>query len=135
TIIWPVSTGCNPRSVSSCKRLPRERIPPPMRPLDDFLQKPGYELLVGADHGGLEIKQALIGHLRARGVNVRDAGPCSLDPADDYPDFAGIVSRAISHGSADAGILICRTGIGMSINANRFHYVRAALATRPELAR
>lgn len=105
-----------------------------MRALDDFQQAADFTLLIGSDHGGYETKQALVEHLTGKGVKVRDVGPCSLDPADDYPDYAAQVAEAISHGTADCGILICRAGIGMSINANRFHYVRAALANTPEMA-
>ncbi len=106
-----------------------------MRPLEDFLDTPAFTLVIGSDHGGFEVKAHLIDHLRAKGVTVDDVGPCQLNPADDYPDFAGIVGRQIAAGEADCGILICRAGIGMSINANRFHHVRAALVLNEKMAR
>lgn len=100
----------------------------------DFTQAP-YKLLIGSDHGGWELKNALVRHLQHRGVNVGDVGPDRFDPEDDYPDFANALSRQIAVDEAQAGVLICRSGIGMCINANRYHNVRAALATSAEIAR
>ncbi len=96
--------------------------------MEDFTTK-SPRIAVGSDHGGWELKKALIAHLRTRGITVMDEGPFHLDPQDDYPDFANSVARKIIRGEADAGILLCRTGIGMCINANRYHSIRAALVT------
>ena len=98
-----------------------------MKETVDFITRP-YHLLVGSDHGGWELKSSLVAHLEKKGIDVEDVGPFSHDPDDDYPDYANMVAGRISRGEADSGILICRTGIGMTINANRYHYVRAALA-------
>ena len=96
----------------------------------------GNELTVavGTDHGGFELKKELLKALSEKNIKVKDFGPYELDPADDYPDFSNEAAKAVSRGEADCGILICRSGIGMSINANRFNYVRAALAADSETA-
>ncbi|UKI34222.1 MAG: RpiB/LacA/LacB family sugar-phosphate isomerase [Lentisphaeria bacterium] len=64
-----------------------------------------------------------------------DCGPFSFDAADDYSDFGAPVARAIARGEAECGILICRSGVGMGILANRVHGVRAVVADNPELAK
>ncbi|MGE4579347.1 MAG: ribose 5-phosphate isomerase B [Desulfuromonadales bacterium] len=84
-------------------------------------------LIIASDHGGLELKEALKTYLQNRQVDVRDLGTNGSESVD-YPDFGEKVARAVSLGEADAGILICGTGIGMSIVANKFPGVRAALA-------
>ena len=91
-------------------------------------------IAVGADHGGFEVKQTLIAALTANQINVVDAGAFSLEKTDDYPDFAAVVAGKVSRGEADAGILICRSGIGMAIAANRFHGVRAVVCKDKETA-
>jgi len=83
-------------------------------------------LLVGSDHGGYALKQAVLDVLRQRGIECADYGTDGPDSVD-YPDFAAKVAAAVSAGEADAGVLICGTGIGMSISANKFSGVRAAL--------
>ncbi len=88
---------------------------------------------VAADHGGFELKQHLVNHLSMAGVLVTDFGTTSKESVD-YPDFAGLVARALSKGEADYGVLICTTGIGMSIAANRYSAIRAALVHNPEMA-
>ncbi|MDY6848246.1 MAG: ribose 5-phosphate isomerase B [Thermodesulfobacteriota bacterium] len=85
-------------------------------------------IAIGSDHGGLALKEAVIDLLRRRGHEVIDVGTNSLDSVD-YPDFGEKVARMVSSGEADNGILICGTGIGMSIVANKFPRVRAALVT------
>ena len=82
----------------------------------------------GADHGGFALKEALMTRLRAEGIKVVDCGPSAYDPADDYPVYGAAVARAIVRGEADCGVLVCRTGCGMVITANRFHGIRAAQA-------
>ncbi|MDT8441283.1 MAG: ribose 5-phosphate isomerase B [Desulfuromonadales bacterium] len=91
-------------------------------------------LVIGSDHGGLELKGAVIRMLRDRGEQVDDLGTDN-DDSVDYPDFALKVAGAVSRGEADAGLLVCGTGIGMSIVANKFPGVRAALATDEYMAR
>lgn len=83
-------------------------------------------LAIGSDHGGYELKQAIIELLQEREVAYRDMGT-SGDESVDYPDFADKVARAVAAGEARAGILICGTGIGMSISANKRSGIRAAL--------
>jgi len=85
-------------------------------------------IAVGSDHGGLELKDAIQAALAARGLDVDDYGTDNGDSVD-YPDFAEKVAAAVSRGDVELGILVCRTGIGMSIVANKFPGVRAALAT------
>ena len=93
------------------------------------------KMAVATDHGGFEMKKYLIAALVKKGIKITDMGPFTMDPQDDYPDFAGGASRAVSLGRADCGLLICRSGVGMGINANRFHNVRAVIAGDPETAK
>jgi ribose 5-phosphate isomerase B len=83
-------------------------------------------VVIAADHGGFDLKSALVPELRALGHEVVDLGAMSRD-AVDYADFAEKVAQAIRAGRASRGVLICGTGIGMSIAANRYREVRAAL--------
>lgn len=83
-------------------------------------------IAVGSDHGGLELKQAVCELLQKRGLDRADYGTNSSDSVD-YPDFGAKVASAVSTGEVESGILICGTGIGMSIVANKFAGVRAAL--------
>jgi RpiB/LacA/LacB family sugar-phosphate isomerase len=94
-------------------------------------------LVIAADHGGVELKEALVAHLRERGEDVRDLGTTGAGSVD-YPDFARAVAERVSRGEAERGVLICTNGIGMSIVANKFPGVRAALvhdATGARMAR
>jgi ribose 5-phosphate isomerase B len=83
-------------------------------------------IAVGADHQGYALKQVLIKALQARGYQVKDYGTFSRDSVD-YPDIAQEVGGAVSAGREERGLLICGTGIGMSIAANKVAGVRAAL--------
>lgn len=85
-------------------------------------------ILLGSDHGGLELKESVKSLLEERGLGYEDCGTYSSDSVD-YPDFGEKVARRVSSGEAEKGILFCGTGIGMSIIANKFPGVRAALAT------
>jgi ribose 5-phosphate isomerase B len=85
-------------------------------------------IVIGSDHGGLDLKQALTRYLTGRDIKVRDIGTDNGDSVD-YPRFGLKVAEMVASGSADLGILICGTGIGMSIAANKVPGVRAALAT------
>ena len=91
-------------------------------------------MALGADHGGFELKEHLKRKLQERGVDVEDMGCPDRSPSD-YPDYANLVAAAVSRGEADQGLLVCTTGIGMSIAANRFPRIRAALCTSPAMAR
>jgi ribose 5-phosphate isomerase B len=85
------------------------------------------KLAIGCDHGGFELKEEILKLLKTiSNIQVSDFGPAGRDSVD-YPDYGRKVSEAVSKGSMDRGILICGTGIGMSIVANRFPNVRAAL--------
>lgn len=95
------------------------------------MEKPN--ITIGADHGGFEIKEVLIDHLKSHGYPVQDLG-CYSTESVDYPDYANLVAGAVAEGKADLGILCCTTGIGMSIAANRHPGVQAAVATDPDLA-
>ena len=85
-------------------------------------------IAIGSDHRGYHLKEKLAGILRAKGHEVSDEGT-SLTESVDYPDFAALVGQKVSNGEADRGILICGTGIGMAIAANKFPGVRAAPIT------
>ncbi len=85
-------------------------------------------LAIGSDHGGFYLKQTVIKHLQDRGIDVKDFGTYTPDSCD-YSDFAKPVAQAILDGECDRGILICGTGIGISITANRFPGIRAANCT------
>ncbi len=79
---------------------------------------------LGADHAGVELKGRLSEVLRARGIEIVDFGTQASVPAD-YPDKAAAVARAVASGDADRGLLVCATGVGMAMSANRFAGVRA----------
>lgn len=81
---------------------------------------------IAADHGGFDFKSLLIPELRSFGFEVLDLGTISPDSVD-YPDFADALATAIREGRAARGVLICGTGIGMSIAINRHRHIRAAL--------
>jgi ribose 5-phosphate isomerase B len=85
------------------------------------------KIAVGSDHRGFALKGRLVQMLREAGHEVEDAGTCESQQVD-YTDFAEVVSRKVSRGEAERGILICGTGIGMAITANKFPGVRAATA-------
>ncbi len=89
---------------------------------------------IGSDHRGLDVKDALANHVRSLGHTVTDEGPCNGESVD-YPDIAVIVGKKIAAGEIDRGILICGTGIGMAITANKFPKVRAAVANEVRLAK
>ena len=88
-------------------------------------------IALGADHAGFEIKNQLREALSAAGHQVRDFGTAS-EASTDYPDYAGLVGHAVSSGDADRGILVCGSGIGMAIAANKIHGVRAAVGYHAE---
>lgn len=91
-------------------------------------------IIIGSDHGGLALKSALNRYLKRRGFDVTNAGTDS-EASVDYPDFGQKVAESVISGEADLGILICGTGIGMSIAANKLPGIRAALVTDVFMAR
>ena len=91
------------------------------------------KIALGADHAGFELKEKLRAKLEASGHQVVDLGTNSSE-STDYPDYAKAAAEQVAHGEADRGILVCSTGIGMSIAANKVHGVRAAVVTSPETA-
>jgi RpiB/LacA/LacB family sugar-phosphate isomerase len=84
-------------------------------------------VVLGADHAGYELKDHLAALLRGRGVEVLDVGTTGPEPVD-YPDFAEAVARAVQDGQAWRGVVVCGSGTGACITANKLHGVRAALA-------
>jgi ribose 5-phosphate isomerase B len=88
-------------------------------------------IAIGADHAGFALKQDIAEALRAAGHTVMDKGTDST-ASTDYPDYAEAVARDVAAGAVERGILVCATGVGMSIAANKIPGVRAALAVNPE---
>ena len=82
---------------------------------------------IGADHGGFEMKQQLTSLLAAEGHEVVDFGNKVYDNNDDYPDFAIPLARAVARGDVERGVLVCGSGVGASVAANKIVGVRAAL--------
>lgn len=92
------------------------------------------KIVMGCDHAGLNLKEEIKKHLAAQGQQIDDKGVHTPD-STDYPDWAAQVAKAVQAGEADFGILVCGSGIGMSITANRFRGVRAVLAPTIEHAK
>ena len=92
------------------------------------------DVAIAADHAGLKMKAELTDWLRKRGPSVRDLGPAEAESVD-YPDFAARVARQVAAGRSQKGILICGSGIGMSIAANKVGGVRAVVVSNPVQAR
>ncbi len=82
---------------------------------------------VGADHAGFNMRESVIAAIQAAGHQVIDLGAHSYDAEDDYPDRAAPVAKAVMSGDADRGIIVCGSGIGASVTANKFRGVRAAV--------
>jgi len=91
-------------------------------------------IVFGCDHGGVALKDFLVNYLRSRNIDVDDHGTFDRESVD-YPDYAREVARRVASGEVDRGVLICTSGIGMSITANKFPHVRAALVQDLEGAR
>lgn len=87
-------------------------------------------IAIGSDHAGFELKEEMKAYLGDLGISYKDMGPQSSS-AVDYPDYGERVAELVSNGKVEKGILICGTGIGMSIVANKFPGVRAALCNEP----
>ncbi|NNJ70825.1 MAG: RpiB/LacA/LacB family sugar-phosphate isomerase, partial [Kiritimatiellales bacterium] len=84
------------------------------------------KIAIGSDHGGFNLKARLIDILKEKNIGVQDLG-CDSTESVDYPDFAAAVADEVSNATVDQGIIVCTTGIGVSITANKFPRVRAAL--------
>ena len=84
------------------------------------------KISIGCDHGALALKNKLVAHLQAKGHEVKDFGTYTLDSCD-YPEFAAAAARAVACGECDKGIVLCTTGIGVSITANKVNGIRCAL--------
>ena len=110
--------GCVPCLAHSAtpSRYPRQRS-----------QGRNVRVAIGADHAGFALKEFVIGLLKQDGVAILDLGTDSVDPVD-YPDFAAAVGNAVRNGDAERGIIVCGSGAGASIAANKMAGVRAALA-------
>ena len=84
------------------------------------------KIAIGSDHGAFALKSKFISHLEAQGHEVKDFGTYSLASCD-YPDFAGAAAKAVASGECEKGIVLCTTGIGVSISANKVKGIRCAL--------
>ncbi len=93
------------------------------------------QVVIGTDHGGFKMKEQLRRMLVDSGIDTIDMGAHDIDPDDDYSDFGAAVGEIIAKGEATCGVLICRSGVGMGIVANRYHNVRAAIASDEKAAK
>ena len=84
-------------------------------------------IAIGCDHTGIELKGQVAGWLRDWGHDVQDVGAYELDPVDDYPDYAQAVAGPVASGAADRGVLVCGSGVGASVAANKVVGIRAAM--------
>lgn len=91
------------------------------------------KILIAADHGGFDLKEEIKNFTFKNEITWMDLGTNSTDSVD-YPEFGYKMAKAIENGDADVGVLICGSGIGISIAANRYSHIRAALCTSPEMA-
>ncbi len=92
------------------------------------------KIAIGCDHGALALKNQVADHLRKRGFEVADFGTHTPDSCD-YPEFAGAAAQAVASGACEKGIVLCTTGIGVSIAANKVRGIRCALLTDTMTAR
>ena len=92
-------------------------------------------IAIGSDHGGYELKLEVIKYLTEQGYEIRDFGTTCGDCSVDYPDYALPLAEAVSKGECEKGIIICGTGLGVSMSANKVPGVRAALCTNCYMAR
>ena len=88
------------------------------------------KISIGCDHGALELKNVMVAHLLSKGYEVKDCGTYTADSCD-YPEFAEAAARAVASGECEKGIVLCTTGIGVSISANKIDGVRCALLSDP----
>ena len=93
-----------------------------------------YKIAIGADHAGFELKEKVVGWLKDLQPDLKDIGTFSNDSVD-YPDFAHAVAGEVEKGNYDLGILICGTGIGVDMTANKHQGIRSALCWNKDIAR
>lgn len=93
------------------------------------------KIAIASDHAGFKLKEKLKEYLKQEGHEVTDTGPESYDPTDDYPKFTGPAAEMVSKGEVERGIVICDSGIGVDIVANKYPGVRSALVHDEELAK
>lgn len=91
------------------------------------------KIAIGSDHAGFDLKENIIKHLNAKGIEVKDFGPFNSDRAD-YPDYAHPVAKAITNKDAELGILICGSGNGINMTANKHQEIRSALCWQKDIA-
>ncbi|MFL2784517.1 MAG: ribose 5-phosphate isomerase B [Dehalococcoidia bacterium] len=84
-------------------------------------------IVVAADHNGFDLKNEIAELLKRDGHDVTDAGPATHDPLDDYPDYAKELAKSVANGVSDRGIMVCGSGVGASVAANKVKGVRAAV--------
>jgi len=84
-------------------------------------------IAISSDHGGYDLKEEIKKHLKEKGYELKDFGTCDKACSVDYPDYGLAVAQAVANGECDRGIIICGTGIGISISANKVPGIRAAL--------
>ena len=84
------------------------------------------KIAIGCDHGALDLKNKMVAHLEAKGYEVKDFGTYT-NASCDYPEFAAAAAKAVASGECDKGIVLCTTGIGVSISANKIDGIRCAL--------
>jgi len=92
-------------------------------------------IAIGSDHAGFEQKERLRTHLESEGHAVEDLGTTSAEESVDYPDYAIAVAKQVAGGDVDYGVLVCGTGLGMAIAANKVDGIRAVNVTDPEFAK
>jgi ribose 5-phosphate isomerase B len=85
------------------------------------------KISIGADHAGFDMKRDLIQYVEKLGHQVHDVGTYEPGKPDDYPDYAALVAEEVRSGQADRGILVCGSGVGVSVAANKFKGIRAAM--------
>tara|TARA_B100001142_G_C14281507_1_gene635117 strand:+ start:872 stop:1327 length:456 start_codon:yes stop_codon:yes gene_type:complete len=85
------------------------------------------KICISSDHGGFELKKILIKHINSLGFEIKDLNDTAYDPNDDYPDTSRLVADAVSKKSYDKGIILCGSGVGASVVANKYKNVRAAI--------
>ncbi|WKY47939.1 ribose 5-phosphate isomerase B [Eubacteriaceae bacterium ES3] len=91
------------------------------------------KIAIGSDHGGVDLKEVVVSHLKEKGIEVIDLGTHSKDSCD-YPEYGEKVGQAVMAGESDQGIVICGTGLGISMAANKIPGIRAALCTNEFMA-
>ena len=91
-------------------------------------------IYISSDHRGYELKNYLVKEFSAKGIAITDMGPFNFDPNDDYPDYAKAVAEKIQENPENMGILICSSGVGMNIAANKFKGIRATISWNPKHA-